>query len=330
PRESKDSKGSSIDIVCKVESGEFILVQMQEESQDFIAARTEMEAAKLPLTQFSASDGEPKSTVTFKSFKKIYTVVIMLESPREFKETMHFLHRCRQVDILSPRRSFEPMFNMEFCFVELEKFMDMFGREDLYALSPELMELGRWLRFLGDHSAGGKKALAGKDPEFAAMLKEVTRMSMNRNELYKILSQEVDEILRQAEINDAKREAEERAERAEAAVAESKAKAEAAVAEAKAKAEVAAAEAAEAKAKAEVAAAEAEAKAAEAKAKAEAAAAEAKAKAEAAAAEAKAKAEADVAKAESEAAEAKAKLKAIIDAARAGTLNAEFLDAAAL
>ncbi|MDR1539050.1 MAG: Rpn family recombination-promoting nuclease/putative transposase, partial [Clostridiales bacterium] len=26
PRESKDSKGSSIDIVCKVESGEFILV----------------------------------------------------------------------------------------------------------------------------------------------------------------------------------------------------------------------------------------------------------------------------------------------------------------
>ncbi|MDR1541015.1 MAG: Rpn family recombination-promoting nuclease/putative transposase, partial [Clostridiales bacterium] len=290
PRESKDSKGSSIDIVCKVESGEFILVQMQEESQDFIAARTEMEAAKLLLTQFSAGGGEPKSTVTFRSFKKIYTVVVMLESPREFKETINFLHRCRQVDLLSPRRSFEPKFNMEFCFVELEKFMDMFGREELYALSPELMELGRWLRFLGDHSAGGKKALAAKDPEFAAMLKEVTRMSMNREELYKILSQEVDEIIRQAEINDAKWEAEERAERAEAAAA---------------------------RAEAEVARAEAEA-------------AEAKARAEAEAAEAKSKAEAEVAKAEAEAAEAKSRLKAIIDAARAGTLNAEFLDAAAL
>jgi hypothetical protein len=46
PRESKDAKGSSIDIVCKAESGEFILVQMQERPQDFIAARTEMEAAK--------------------------------------------------------------------------------------------------------------------------------------------------------------------------------------------------------------------------------------------------------------------------------------------
>jgi predicted transposase/invertase (TIGR01784 family) len=206
-----NSKKSTIDILAKLEDGEYAIIEIQVDKLECMTQRSALYSSEVLVRQYTVEEGQKKKDFNYEKLRTVYTVVLMYESPAAFAVRPRYLHRFSQTDEFDP--DFKPNFLQRYVFVELIKFKKQIAiakkaktqitTEQITTELEEDVELTNWLKFIADDKIKSKETLAKLDPEYKKMYEELKRMSVNKTELFRLLDEELYELDRISERNQA-------------------------------------------------------------------------------------------------------------------------------
>lgn len=199
--QSKDSKKIIFDEPAKLKDGRHSNTEFQILSQDFIFKRAELYASDMLMLSYSVKEGQKKSEISYSNTPGVLLVVLMKNSPREFKKfnetSERYIHRFTKRTADSGL-SFNSM--MTIVFVQLDECLKQFrenrnGEHDNNGNS--LDELQVLLSLVAD--INDEKVLeSAKDNKFMkAIIAEVKELSENKEVRAMLLA----EKYAQADIN---------------------------------------------------------------------------------------------------------------------------------
>ena len=186
PKEHRriSEKGSLLilDIIVELESGEMADVEIQKVGYHFPGQRAACYSSDMVMRQYERVRSRKGKEFSYKDLKKVYTIVIMERSSKEFKkEYGHYIHRGRwkfdtglKVELLQ-----------EFIFVSLDIFMHIKDNENIEALD----ELDAWLYFLGSDKPGDIQKVISSHPKFEQMYEEINYFRYHPEEAVRMFSE---------------------------------------------------------------------------------------------------------------------------------------------
>ena len=182
--QSKDSKKIIFDEPAKLKDGRHSDTEFQISLQDFIFKRAELYASDMLMLSYSVEEGQRKSGISYSNTPGVLLVVLMKNSPREFKKfnetSERYIHRFTKRTADSGL-SFDSM--MTIVFVQLDECLKQFrenrnGEHDNNGNN--LDELQVLLSLIAD--INDEKVLEStKDKNFMkAIIAEVKELSENK------------------------------------------------------------------------------------------------------------------------------------------------------
>lgn len=170
-------KGSLLvmDILVKLKSGAYANVEVQKIGYNFQGERAACYSSDLLMRQLSrerAEAREKEKRFSYKSLKKVYTIVLMEQSPAEYwKYPDQYIHHAKQVfdtglqlDLLQ-----------EYFMIPLDVFREMKHNE--------LSKLEAWLYFMGSDEPKDIYRVIEAFPEFKEYYNELLMLRYNKREL---------------------------------------------------------------------------------------------------------------------------------------------------
>ena len=178
-------KGSLLvmDILAETESGELVNVEIQKIGYLFPGQRASCYAADMIMRQYEREKSNRGEKFTYKDMKKVYTIVIIEKSGKEFKKhPNHYVHGGTwkfstglELDMLE-----------EFYYVPLDIFFDI---EDNKIEETKMSELAAWLYFIGSDQLRHIQKVVERYPKFEEMYREIVRFRYHPEEAIGMFSE---------------------------------------------------------------------------------------------------------------------------------------------
>lgn len=189
--QSKYSKTMISDIPSWFRDGRLSDFEIQKAAQNFIFTRVELYASRMLLLQYSVSKGQKKSSLTFSSLNEVLLVVLMVDSPKAFKEygktCDKYIHRfttmTSDTGLSYPSKA-------KMIYVQLDKCLAQF-RNGFNAESeggkPDRLQV--WLAMIADVNDAKVLSTAAEDDTLAGIQVEIRNMAQDK-EVQAMLIQE--------------------------------------------------------------------------------------------------------------------------------------------
>jgi len=178
-----------MDIVVRLESGDLVNVEIQRFGYMFPGARCACYSCDLMMRQYSsvrARARDEERRFSYRDIKKVYMIVIMQKSPKEFHEhPKEYRHYARQV--FDTGLEFDML--QEYVLIPLDIFLKIPHNE--------LTRLDAWLYFIASDRMEDIKRVVEAYPEFKQLYQEVFRFRYHVKELTGMFS----EALRILDVN---------------------------------------------------------------------------------------------------------------------------------
>lgn len=180
-------KGSFVimDILVRLDNGTFANVEVQKIGYRFPIERNDCYGADVILRQYVRLKAQSGALFDFRQMQKVYCIVIMEQSTREFHQASHqYVHRRRmQFDsgIMKENSGLH-----QDCFVCLDLF-----RKNVRSVSDVRSELDAWLTFLSATDVETIVELAARFPLFKEMYQEMARYMDDPEMVMTTLSEEL-------------------------------------------------------------------------------------------------------------------------------------------
>ena len=170
-----------MDILVELQTGGLANVEMQKIGYCFPGQRAACYSSDLVLRQYSRVKGERKKEFTYRDMKKVYSIVLMEKSGREFEERKeYYRHHARQV--------FDTNLNLEllqeYIYIPLDKFLDIFHKNN-HNIDKEL---DAWLLFLASDDPADIARLTEAYPRFRELYAEIAAFQQKPEELVNMYS----------------------------------------------------------------------------------------------------------------------------------------------
>ena len=210
PNESKRiTEESSLlvaDLLVRLKSGAIVNVEIQRIGYYFPGARCACYSSDLVMRQYSqirAQRRKEKKRFSYGDVKKVYTIVLMQKSTREFHELPdEYLHYAKQTF----KTGLKMDLLQEYLLVPLDIFLKLPHNE--------ISRLEAWLYFIASDQMSDIKKVCDTYPEFCELYREVFQFRYHPKELVSMFSEALrilDQDTVQYMIDDMKRELEEQA-----------------------------------------------------------------------------------------------------------------------
>ena len=186
PKEHRriSEKGSLLilDIIVELVSGELADVEIQKVGYHFPGQRAACYSSDMVMRQYERIRNRKGKDFSYKDLKKVYTVVIMERSSKEFRSKSDtFVHRGKwKFDT-----GLELELLQEFIFVSLDIFLTLKDNEN----TDELDELDAWLYFLGSDKPGDIQKVILSHPKFEQMYEEIRYFRYHPEEAVQMFSE---------------------------------------------------------------------------------------------------------------------------------------------
>lgn len=190
-KQSLHSKSMISDIPSWLRDGRAGNVEIQKVKQDFIFTRVELYASDMLLLQYSVTEGQAKSDLDYESVKEAIIIVLMVESPKAFKDfdrkSENYIHRFTEMradtGLSYPTKA-------KMIYVQLDKCLEQFraGKNaEAEDGKPDALQL--WLSMIADVNDELVSAEAEQDDELKRMKIEALNMAQDK-EVQNMLIQE--------------------------------------------------------------------------------------------------------------------------------------------
>lgn len=177
-------KGSLLilDIIVEFETGELADVEIQKTGYLFPGQRASCYASDMVMRQYERQKSVCGDAFTYFDMKKVYTIVLMEDSAKEFTNVKDiYLHRGKwKFD-----SGLEMELLQEFFFIALDNF---FKIEDNKNDTKDMSELEAWLYFIGSDKPEHIWRVVENYPWFAELYEEVAYFRYHPEEAIKMFS----------------------------------------------------------------------------------------------------------------------------------------------
>ena len=165
-QQNEYSKKLITDIPAWLKDGRLTDVEIQTLAQDFIHDRADVYASDMLLIQYSAEKNQKKSEINYENIKEVILVVLMRNSPDDFKKaaTDQYIHKVTEI-ITDTGIRFNSLKKM--VFVQLDKALDIFRKDETDPYGDD--EILKFLALIADVNDNKVKDEINKN----AMLKDI-------------------------------------------------------------------------------------------------------------------------------------------------------------
>ena len=186
PNESSrlTAKGSLLvmDILVELESGRLANIEIQRMGYAFPGERGACYSSDLVLRQYARVKAERKKEFSYHDMKKVYTIVLMERSGKEFqKKKEYYRHHARQV--------FDTSLNLEllqeYIYIPLDIFLDIYHKNN-HNIDKEL---DAWLLLLASDDPSDIIHLTEAYPKFRKLYAEIAAFQQRPEELVNMYSE---------------------------------------------------------------------------------------------------------------------------------------------
>ena len=95
-RESRHSKGLFLDLLVEFSDGSLANVEIQRRGIDMPPERTVAYSCEMVVNQYAAERGQAKGEIDYSNIHKVYSIIIIEESPEPFKSNPNYCHHFEQ------------------------------------------------------------------------------------------------------------------------------------------------------------------------------------------------------------------------------------------
>ena len=191
-RQSTNSKGMVSDIPSWLRDGRLSDLEVQNAAQNFIFTRVELYASSMLLLQYSASKDQTKSSVSYKNVKEVLLVVLMVKSPKAFKDydqkCDRYIHRFTRMvadsDLTYPSRAEMIYVQLDKCLAQFKAGVKAEGKDK----QPDRLQ--KWLAMIADVNDGCTVEAAADDETLTGIRTEIRNMTQDK-EVQNMLTQEM-------------------------------------------------------------------------------------------------------------------------------------------
>ncbi|MCH5265527.1 MAG: PD-(D/E)XK nuclease family transposase [Lachnospiraceae bacterium] len=176
-RHSQYSKGIVLDILAEFENGAIGNVEIQRQGIAFPPKRAAVYSANMLTRQYTSGETSKKSEVDYNTVQPVYTIIIMEQSPAEFRKSGAYIHHFRQRSDTGLE-------------LELLQYYDYICLDNFCRQRPCIVgELENWLTFLSLRDVEGMKEFLAREKSFQPVYDCAIMMLANRKELMAMLSE---------------------------------------------------------------------------------------------------------------------------------------------
>ena len=195
-RQSAGSKGMVYDIPSWLRDGRLSDLEFQSAALNFIFTRVELYASSMLLLQYSVSNGQAKSSVSYRNVKEVLLVVLMVKSPKAFRDydqkCDRYIHRFTTMTSDSglsyPSRAKMIYVQLDKCLAQLKAGLNAEaddGRPD---------RLQKWLATIADVNDDTTIKAAADDETLTGIRTEIRNMAQDK-EVQNMLTQEMFDLM---------------------------------------------------------------------------------------------------------------------------------------
>ena len=181
-RLTEDSSLLVMDILVRLSSGALVNVEIQRMGYYFPGSRCACYSSDLVMRQYVQAKKEREregKRFSYKDVKKVYTVVLIEESTKEFKELPdQYLHYSKQV--FSTGLKLDLL--QEYLIIPLDIFRKCCDNTGIRG------KLDAWLYFISSDRIGDIKRVVSAYPEFETLYREVFEFRYHVKELVSVYS----------------------------------------------------------------------------------------------------------------------------------------------
>ena len=175
-RHSMYSKGIILDLVVQFEGGSIGNVEIQRYGVAFPPQRAVCYSADLVKRQYAVQEGEKKKDVDYEKIQPVYTIVIMEDSPSQFKDSNYYVHHFRQTSDTGVE-------------LELVQYYDYVCLDKFRKNKPHAAgELEKWLTFLSIQDMTEMMGFLTENPSFQPVYDCAIIMTKDREGLMRMFT----------------------------------------------------------------------------------------------------------------------------------------------
>lgn len=181
-RQSLYSKSFSYDLPGWLFDGRLSNMEVQNQGQNFVFTRTDLYGAELLILQYQVNPGQKKSELDYTDVNDVLLVVLMVHSPKPFKEydkvSDRYIHRFTQM-VADTGLTYER--KVKTMYVQLDKCLEQFQRgynAETEDHQPDTLQL--WLSMIADVNDENVSKAAEQDPDLQSIRSEAMAMAQDR------------------------------------------------------------------------------------------------------------------------------------------------------
>ena len=177
------------DMVVQLEDGSIANLEIQKVGYYFPGERSACYSSDLLLRQYKRVRGEKGKNFSYRDIKRVYTIVLFEQSPKQFKENSDkYIHRFRQ----KSNTGININLLQEYLFIPLDIFKKIQQNEDGSIKIENRLEA--WLAFFSVDDPESVITLIEKYPDFKEMYEQVYDVCRNIEEVMQMFSKELLEL----------------------------------------------------------------------------------------------------------------------------------------
>ena len=191
-RQSVYSKGIITDLPSWLRDGRASNLEFQKVAQDFVFTRNDLYSSDMLLLQYSVSAGQKKAEIDYSSVKEALLVVLMVESPKVFKEfeSAKYIHRFTQ---MTADTGLSYPLKAKIIYVQLDKCLEQYrAGQNSESDDGKPDKLQKWLAAIAD--VNDEKVRAEKDEILKKIRSEIHAMTQEKEVQNMLLQEKYDKM----------------------------------------------------------------------------------------------------------------------------------------
>lgn len=171
-----------LDVLVEFATGELADVEIQKIGYRFPGQRASCYSSDMVMRQYERVKGIKGDRFTYRDMKKVYTIVIMENSTREFRKMSgQYIHRGKyEYDT-----GIEPEHLERMCYIALDNFLDIMDNK---RKGTQMSELEAWLYFIGSDKVEHIYKVIESYPWFADLYREINEFRYHPEEAVRMFS----------------------------------------------------------------------------------------------------------------------------------------------
>ena len=195
-KQSLNSKGMIYDIAAWLKDLRMSDLGIQKAAQDFLFTRVDLYGSDMLLLQYQVEAGQAKSELNYQNVNDVLIVVLMVESPKAFREfdsvSDRYIHRFEKM-VADTGLTYTP--KVKTMYVQLDKCLAQFrSGHNSESEDHQPDELQRWLAMIADINDLSVAEAVKTDEELLKIRAEVHSMAQDKEVQNMIIQERYDRM----------------------------------------------------------------------------------------------------------------------------------------